>query len=199
MMRRLLVAGVVASALAVGGVAGAAATASDEPDVISACVNKVTGFVRVPQQEGKTTCAAGEDSLVWNQEGRSGAARAWTTEWITYGLNMDRRDGAGKYYTEVVQVNVPVGSYVVEWYDGGVPEGLDCRITFKDVAQGSGTNFAPILSPPVPNRETLQRADVVAEQPGRLALRCGWFDGRKQYVDMRGPGYFEVIQVDELN
>jgi hypothetical protein len=68
--RRVIIAGVAASAVAAGGIAYASIPAST--GVISGCYSTSTGALRVIDTATTTSCNSGESSLNWNQRGQTG-------------------------------------------------------------------------------------------------------------------------------
>lgn len=131
-------------------------------------------------------------------DGRDGFSAAFTEEWAgPRSLPMDQRAGDGSARSALVSVELPAGRFVVEWRDQHVPTGVTCRIVAGARAHGSGANHAggqPGVGSPV-----LQRADLVLASPARLDVLCRHDDGRPEPTRTSGPGYLEVLQVDQLD
>lgn len=71
-IKRIIVAGSVASALAIGGGVSAYASIPDSGGVIHGCYQTGTGALRVVDSNVGQTCKANEQGLNWNQTGPQG-------------------------------------------------------------------------------------------------------------------------------
>lgn len=129
-----LVAGILIGAVVVGGVA--AATIPSSSGVLSACMNKKNGQIRMVDAEAGKKCGSGQKLLTWNQrgpEGKRGPAGKDGADGkiVTYGAGQvdDGRTLQPGQQTTLTRFQAPLGGYLAFIHVRANTEGASGRLT----------------------------------------------------------------------